>query len=194
MAQCPKCGAEYADGAQFCRNCGEALPQQEYYDDFAAQNAAPQYDAQPQTDPQPQYQPQYDAQPQYQAPAPQYDAQPQYQAAAPQYQAPQPVYQTPVSVNVQTVERDKPGMPWGSFFWSRVLFAIPLIGFIFMMIWACGGSSNKTRVQFARSYLFPGLIIGALIGIAFILLLVLGSGGDLERFWRELLRSLDRLF
>ena len=144
MAICPKCGSNNTDGAQFCRICGEALP---------TVSAAPeqQYQA-----PAASAQPAYQAQP---AAAPQ----PAYQQPAP---PPQPVYQA------QPAAQDKPGMTWGSFFWTRVLFAIPVVGFIFMCIWAFGGSANRTRVHYA---------------VLFGILAILGYSGNI---WREI----ERLF
>ena len=46
---------------------------------------------------------------------------------------------------------------WG-YFGYQILFAIPLIGFIFLLIYALGGTSNINLRNFARSY-FCALII-----------------------------------
>jgi len=52
-------------------------------------------------------------------------------------------------------------MSIGSYMGSILLFSIPVIGFIFMVVWACGGCINQNRRNFARAYL-----LWLLIGIA----------------------------
>ena len=179
MALCPKCGAELPEGAQFCRECGEAIAQSEAFNAPAAPNAAPA--------PQPQYQasaPQSAPAPQYAAPAP---------AAAPQYRAnaSAPAYQQSYAVAQSPASRT-PEMTWGKFFWTRVLFSIPLVGFIFMLIWSFGGSSNRTRVQYARSYLIPGAILFGIGLVIFIILLIIAAanGESISRYIDEITRSL----
>ena len=114
------------------------------------------------------------AQPAYGAP----NLQNAYQSA---YQpTPQQTYNTQTTV-VRTAANDEPGMTWGAFFWTRVLFSIPIVGFVFLLIWSFGGSANRTRVHYARSYLFPGLIIVGIFLVIFIILAIAGSSGDVFR-------------
>lgn len=54
-------------------------------------------------------------------------------------------------------EAYRPISMWG-YFGYQILFAIPLIGFIFLLIYALGGTSNINLRNFARSY-FCALII-----------------------------------
>ncbi len=55
----------------------------------------------------------------------------------------------------------KPISMWG-YFGYQILFALPLIGFIFLLIFSFGGTSNKNLKNFARSY-FCYLIIMLII-------------------------------
>lgn len=45
----------------------------------------------------------------------------------------------------------KPISPWG-YFGYQILFMIPLVGFIFLLVFALGGTSNVNLKNFARSY------------------------------------------
>ncbi len=67
----------------------------------------------------------------------------------------------------------KPISMWG-YFGYEILFSIPCIGFILLLVFAFGGTSNINLRNFARSY-FCFFIIGLiLIGILVFLLLVSG--------------------
>ena len=141
MAYCTKCGAQVADGMKFCNSCGnpmgaaqpQAAPQQ------PRPQAAPQ---QPQPQPQQTYQQHGQPQQQYQQP---YQQQPPYGQP---YQ--QPVYtEEPIST--------------GSYMLMFLLLMIPIVNLICMIVWACGGSSKKNKVNLSRAMLLWGLI-GAIIG------------------------------
>ena len=188
MSKCPNCGSDIPDGNKFCRICGTALAQEETVGNVEAAMpeqapaepapaapAAPAYTApaQPTQPAQPTFTPPAQpAQPAYTAPAPTYTP-----PAQPAYTATQPIYNQTTVVRASSV--DEPGMTWGAFFWTRVLFSIPIVGFIFVLIWSFGGSANRTRVHYARSYLFPGLIIFGILLVVFIILAITGSSGDL---------------
>ena len=68
-------------------------------------------------------------------------------------------------------EAYRPISMWG-YFGYQILFAIPLIGFIFLVIFALGGTSNINLRNFARSY-FCALII---VLVIIIVLAVSGLG------------------
>ena len=123
MKICPKCNANLDDSVKFCQICGCDMTGVE------AQYQAPQ---EPQFN-EPQYQPQYNQTPQY--------TQPQYQ----------PVYQPCTSVSEEQLpEKFKPISPW-AYFGLQLLFSIPLIGFIFLIVFSCS-NENINRRNFARSY------------------------------------------
>ena len=63
--------------------------------------------------------------------------------------------------------------PW-AYFGYNLLFAIPLVGFICAIIFACD-SSNLNRRNFARSY-FCGLVLVVILIVILVILSVIGAG------------------
>lgn len=57
------------------------------------------------------------------------------------------------------------------YFWLSVLFTIPVIGFIFLIIFSCS-RANINRRNFARSYFIPYIITFIIVIIA----LITGAG------------------
>lgn len=68
----------------------------------------------------------------------------------------------------------RPVSPW-SYFGHGILYAIPILGFIFLLIHALGGSSNVNIRNYARSY-FCGVIL-VLIVFGVIIGIVAATGG-----------------
>lgn len=60
-------------------------------------------------------------------------------------------------------EEYRPIGAWG-YFGYQLLFAIPCIGFIFLCVFALGGTKNINLKNFARSY-FCVLLLSIIIGI-----------------------------
>lgn len=58
-------------------------------------------------------------------------------------------------------EKYRPISMWG-YFGYQILFSIPVIGFIFLVVYALGGTKNVNKKNFARSY-FCFLVIFVLI-------------------------------
>ena len=54
-------------------------------------------------------------------------------------------------------EQYRPISMWG-YFGYQILFSIPIVGFIFLVVFALGGTKNVNKRNFARSY-FCYLII-----------------------------------
>lgn len=54
-------------------------------------------------------------------------------------------------------EQYRPISMWG-YFGYQILFSIPVVGFIFLVVFALGGTKNVNKRNFARSY-FCYLII-----------------------------------
>ncbi len=74
--------------------------------------------------------------------------------------------------DVQTIPSEyRPISMWG-YFGYEILFAIPIIGWILLLVFALGGTSNINLRNFARSY-FCFLII---IAIIFIIAMAIGAG------------------
>lgn len=72
-------------------------------------------------------------------------------------------------VNVGDSSEYKPISMWG-YLGYEILFSIPVVGFILLIIFSVGGTSNKNLKNFARSY-FCYLII------AIIFLVIIASTG-----------------
>ena len=83
---------------------------------------------------------------------------------------------TPVVVR-EVPEENAPLSPW-AYFGLQILFAIPVVGFIFLIVFSCNGS-NINRRNFARSY-WCSLII---IGVFLLILLSIGSLGSLGYYF-----------
>lgn len=74
----------------------------------------------------------------------------------------------------------KPLSPW-AYVGYQFLFAIPLVGFILLIVFSCGGTSNLNLRNLARSY-WCALIIGLiLVALAALLLIILGDFSGLIR-------------
>ena len=96
----------------------------------------------------------------------------------------QPVNQTqPINVQPQYIiakndeipEEYKPISMWG-YFGYELLFAIPLVGFILILVFSFGGARNINLRNFARSY-FCFLIIGVIIFLVIFIFMLIVFGG-----------------
>lgn len=151
---------------------------------YAGATQAPKQEAAPQ-DPQYRYQPAPQAQPVYQ------QAQPIYQQPQPVYQQPvyqQPVYQQPVYAPApNAADAEDQTVSTARFFWFRVLFAIPLVGFILSIVMSFA-PKNKSFKHFARSYMIMNFIA---IGIVLVICcIVLATGASLADFYYDILYSM----
>ena len=138
--ECPHCGTNLADTAEFCTNCGKSVKP-------AAQNDN-------------QFNPN--------------DAKFGGNGAA--YQAPPygfaPIPPRPMTEN-DLPEQYRPMGAW-AYFGLQILFSIPVIGFIFLIIFSCS-SGNINRRNFARSYWCSLIIVGVILLVYLVLALVLGA-------------------
>ena len=189
MANCTECGAQLKDGIKFCTECGAAVPegkaetapasetQPQQPQKTEQQNAQPQ-----QIPPQPQQQQQTYVPPQNAAPQQPYaQPQPAYAQPQPAYAQPQPVYQQPAyaqpsPVYAQQGQEPVPGpdsrygliSTWG-FIGIMLLLCIPIIGFILMIVWACGGCRKYQKRNLCRAMLIfmaVSLVISLILGFA----------------------------
>lgn len=193
MPKCPVCSAEYTSGQLFCSECGTRLPLEDVKDNAPAPVYEPEPVQKPAEPSAPVYpenaapaaqQPvRYSAgsyastpAPQYDAPAapkPQYDAQPAAPAAVPaapvrqQYDAPQyAASPVPAPKQENAPEKGSPYAPvsTGAFYGSMFLLAIPVVGLIFAIVWACGGCKKKNLRNFALAHILYGLTV-TLLGV-----------------------------
>jgi hypothetical protein len=193
---CENCGSPLPEDSKFCLSCGAKVagtgPVQEaaaaaeavQIDEAPAADAVVRteqqespaepvkYEPQPkpvepavqpsQAQPVPQTGPDFHSQPQ---PAPQFEpnryTQPQ---SAPQTQT----YQQPAGPVSQpaAVKTEKP-LPVWKFIGMMLLSAIPVIGFIMILVWSFGSSWNKNTRNYARAVLILGIIgfILTIVGI-----------------------------
>lgn len=100
-----------------------------------------------------------------------------------QQQTEQPINQTqPINVQPQYIavsndsisEEYKPISMWG-YFGYELLFAIPLVGFILLLVFSFGGTRNINLRNFARSY-FCGFLIALILGLFIFLFIALFAG------------------
>ena len=85
-----------------------------------------------------------------------------------------PIPGNPLQQTSDVPSEYRPMSPW-AFFWLKVLFCVPIIGFIFLMIFTFDGS-NLSRRNFARSY-WCGLLIALIILLVFVVIAIVAFGG-----------------
>ncbi len=168
MANCTECGTQLKDGIKFCTECGAAAPEAKSAAAPAPQTQKPQPQPTEQQNVQSQQAPPQPRQqayvpPQNAAPQQAY-AQPQQTYAHPQHYA-QPAYQQPVYAQsapayAQAPTEASPGpdshygliSTWG-YIGIMLLLCIPIIGFILMIVWACGGCRKYQKRNLCRAML-----------------------------------------
>lgn len=85
--------------------------------------------------------------------------------------APQQVKYIPVPAEQEIPERYRPIGAWGYFGWN-LLFSIPVVGFVFMVIFACGGCKNINLRNYARSF-FCAMLIAIALVLVYVIVMVL---------------------
>lgn len=138
---CENCGTEITEDMKFCKACGTVV------------NISPQEEVTPiitknELPPQPQV-----------IPPP--------QAQFTQPQQPNPVFQTN---NYNTTDNRLKPLGVGDYILAFIILAIPIIGFIVLLVWAFGSKINKNRQNFARAILIMSIISTVLAFIITILL------------------------
>ncbi len=131
---CGSCGTPIEEGARFCPSCGKPA------------------DAPPPAPPPPQasYTPPPAQTNQYYAPPP---------PPAPVYQAPPSYSAAPVPQNYGA---DTSPMTVGQYIVTFIVLAIPLVGFIMMLVWAFGSNVNVNKKNLCKAALIMALIVIAL--------------------------------
>ena len=74
----------------------------------------------------------------------------------------------------QLPEEYQPLSPW-AYFGLQILFAVPIVGFIFLIIYSINGS-NVNRRNFARSYWCSLIIVGVVLLLVFLFALIFTTG------------------
>ncbi len=143
---CDFCGAPMNEGETVCSACGH----------FTANADSAQ--------------PSYQASPSYQ------QAPPPYQQPMPQYQQPGPLYPQPGYINppYPYAQRDTSPMSMGDYLLMIFLSAIPLAGFILLLVWAFDSNVNINKRNYARAYLIFGLVV---VGLFVVICIIAGIAG-----------------
>ena len=140
---CAKCGKEVPQGLNVCPSCGERIQNQGGDRNVYGGQSAQQ--------------------------AQQAGAASSYRGQT--YVQPPPVYVQPGQWDMYNVPPEyKPISMWG-YLGYEILFAIPLIGFILLLVFSLGGTQNVNLKNFARSYFCIFILI------IFIVLVFLGLSG-----------------
>lgn len=165
---CKNCSAQIPDGSKFCTVCGHKIVVEPF--------VAPKPQQPPQTEPT-----QVPPQAQHMQTPPQTEPT-QVPPQAPYTQIPPQVQQGPPynlnDAQQQTVSKnpalDAP-LTVLDFFLMSLLSFVPIIGFIFLLIWAFSGNTNINRKNYARAAL-----IWILVSIGLVILLSIIGGGILN--------------
>lgn len=185
---CKNCSAQIPDGSKFCTACGHKIVVEPFVASKPQQPPQTQHtqtplQAQP-TQVPPQVQP-TQVPPQIQPTQVPPQAQPTQVPPQPPYtQIPSQVQQgqgAPYNLNdaqQQTVSKntvlDAP-LTVLDFFLMSLLSFVPIIGFIFLLIWAFSGNTNINRKNYARAAL-----IWILVSVGLMILLTIIGGGILN--------------
>lgn len=145
---CGNCGKPLSEGASFCPECGTPVKEIETENVNVEETTT----SQPQSDPTPQ-------------PGPTPQPNNQFGQA---YQTPPQPNNIPIR-NYDPRFDYKPLGAW-SYFLYTLLFSIPIIGFIFAIVFAVGGTNRINLRNYARSYFCWLLITVVLV----IILLIVG--------------------
>ena len=148
---CENCGANIPDNSKFCTGCGTSFTGEAP----AAPVKQPVQATAPAPPPQPVYQ-QRPVQPAYTLPP----QQPYYNNQAPGY---------------GSMQANREPLGVGSYIGMFILSAIPMVGFIMLLVWAFGGSVNLNKKNYARAILIMSLIAVALWILIFIIGVVVGE-------------------
>lgn len=163
---CKNCSAQIPDGSKFCTVCGHKIVVEPF--------VAPKPQQPPQTEPTqvpPQAQHMQTQHTQVPSQAPYTQIPPQVQQGqVPPYNLNDAQQQT-VSKNTAL---DAP-LTVLDFFLMSLLSFVPIIGFIFLLIWAFSGNTNINRKNYARAAL-----IWILVSIGLVILLSIIGGGILN--------------
>ncbi|MEL7624368.1 MAG: zinc ribbon domain-containing protein [Clostridiales bacterium] len=148
---CSACGSPLRSGANFCADCGAAVPEVQEQSQFSG--ALPGMSSPQQAT--------YTAAP---SPAPVYAAAP---AAAPAYAA--------ASAAAPSYGRPANPPPMGviGYFLTMLVFYIPIVGLVLACVWAFGQNPNQSRKNFARAQ----ILVWALLILILVVSIILGGDG-----------------
>ncbi len=71
-----------------------------------------------------------------------------------------------------------------SYFWYGVLFCVPVVGFVFLIIFSLAGG-NVARRSFARSFFCSFILLGIVAAASFLLSQIGGIGDFFRAVWER---------
>lgn len=178
MTKCPNCAAELDDSIKFCVKCGTKIEQPAQEPSVPVveevQEKTTKKKAEVEVKPEEVKDSSKPAGVKAATPvaaAPQSAVHiPAQPVAQPVYAAPpQPAY-VPAPPSETKKKNNRPAkegvVPIRNYFWSTLLFSIPVIGWLCCIITACGGTKYDSKRNWARS-----LLVWVLVGIIFMIIL-----------------------
>ncbi len=150
-------------------------PAPEVFASDAAMPEVPAAEPAPEPEPEPVPEPTFVPEP---SPAPVFAPTPAPEAVPPTPAAPvsnAPVNQTPAPAPVLASDT-RSLMTTAGYIFSMLLFCIPVVGFIFMLVWGCGKTKNISRKRFSLACLILRLIAYIILLAAAVFLLICFSG------------------
>ena len=178
---CTNCGATLDDDAVFCPECGtrfDTVPEGVF-------GAAPETEPAPEFDFRPEPEEEIRPQPEAAKPQPETVRPEQVQYAAPPAPAPVPVPEAPA----EPVKRSKE-ISTGGYFWLMLLFAVPVVGFIAMLIFACA-VKNKNLRNFARAHIIWIIVLLILAILLYVVTKLALKAAGVVIDWESLLESIQ---
>ena len=94
-------------------------------------------------------------------------------------------YDVPRKVKRVLPPENEPLSAWG-YFGYKLLFGIPIVGFILLIVFSCGASRNVNLKSFARSY-WCDLLFGAIIALLIVIICLIvgvnfsGSSSEIDK-------------
>lgn len=166
---CTNCGATLEDDAVFCPECGTR------FDTVPAANEAPAPEVRPEL---------------------QEAERPQPEAVKPeqvQYTAPPAPAPVPAPAPAEAPAQRSKEVSTAGYFWLMLLFAIPVVGFIAMLIFAFA-VKNKNLRNFARAHVVWIVVALILAILLWIILKVVLKVTGVEIDWESIVENLRNAF
>ncbi len=193
MKTCPVCQKALTDQAKFCYYCGASLlnadPGAEPV--FEAEPVEPVFEDVPVPEPVEEPEPVVEAEPVFEPdPVPVFVPEPEPEPAPEPEPEPEPVFAPEPAPAVvpepepEPVRKETPVlatdtrslMTTAGYIFTTLLFAIPIVGLVFMIIWGCGKTKNISRKRFSLAFLIMRLICYVLLLAATVFVLIVFSG------------------
>ena len=191
MKTCPVCQKVVTDQAKFCFFCGSSLLNDQYEPVVSADpEPAPEPIAEPEPEPIAEPEPEPEPEP-IPEPVSIPEPEPIREPKPVPEPKPEPVPVEPVKAEPAEPKKEQPIivstdsrslMTAPGYFFTTILFHIPLIGLLFMIIWGCGKTKNLSRKRFSLACLIMRLL-GYIFVLAVTVFLLICFSGRFPALW-----------